>query len=279
MLTDIDIVYKKNLIFYHNDIDSKVAAYMIFEHLSNSGIHPIGIMMEHGENYRLNYIDDDTTLWVIGLNIQEEDITFMNRYTSKVHWYLNEKCKTNPAVLLNFTVDDDTTTIITERIYNKYFGKNKFVDKFLVSYKTKDDFYTYLNTYVDRLNGVDEYFTKKEFHIYEALGKVASQVKDAMVNNIVNNQQFKDQGAFEYYVINSSLYVDDIIDKLLKFTDSVVCVFSFKKLNDIIVTVGSNCISLNKLKEEYKGTGTSTRISFKTNTVNVPYLDVPNKIV
>ena len=83
---------------------------------------------------------------------------------------------------------------------------------------------------------------------------------------------------YTYYVVNSDFAVEEIISKALKRTNTVICVFHYNKMNDIVVHLASNCLSLDKIKTDQKARGNEYRITFKTDTVNMIYLDVPNNL-
>jgi len=280
MIFDIDVVYDRHIIYYHNDLDSIVSAFLIKNYLyTNLGVAAISIIMEHGERYRLENISEDATLWVIGLDLSEEDTKFLNRYTTKVYWYLNKVCDKNQEILINFKINDDTTTIITQRIFKKYYGSNKFIEEFIKSYNTNNDFYRYMDSYIKTVNSVEEYFNKKDFTEYIQIGNLLNEIKDRIVSNIIAKSYIIENDIFKYYVINTNYHIDEIFNKLMKMTNVIVCIFYYNIMNDITVHLESNCLSLKKVKESYNGNGNNFKISFKTDTTNVPYLEIPNKIV
>lgn len=277
MTLQVDIVYDKHIIFYNNSLDCKISAYLLREYIhSNIGTTPIAVAMEHGDTFRLESISEDATVWVLGLDIPDEDCMFMNRYSAGVFWYPTEDLKINKGILINFTVDDDMDKLVSERIYEKYYDSNDFMDKYIKAYYSDNSLIDYLSVYIDRSTDVENYFYETNFGKYINKGHSLRDMKSSMLSNMLDNAYIQIHEGYTYYVINTDCFVEEVIAKAMKRTNTVICVYHYNRLNNITVHVASNCLSLASAKSNYKAKGTDYKINFKTNTVNVIYLDIPN---
>jgi len=252
---EIDIVYDRNVIYYNNEADCIIAAWLLKKYLQETvGTTPITYKMNKGDGYRLELMNDETTIWIIGLPINENDEQFMNRYASKVKWIYND-IKLKKTTLTGYTIYNNTG-LYSQFIHNKYYGKtNKFMDEFI----DKKEYYTLL---INDINQIEEYYNGKtnieEYELYK-------KISETIVEKIKGNNYIKKYDDYTYYLIYDNCCTEEIKNKILKLEDVLLVLYKIQNIGTITYKVYSN-----KFKVINK--------EGKTDTLNTLFLDIPNEM-
>jgi len=267
----IDVVYDKNIIYYNNDADCIVAAWLLKEYLKKStGIVPITFKMELGDRYRLEELDQKVTIWIIGLPIHNEDMEFLNRYSSKVKWFFNNDALKKTS-LINYDIYDNID-MYTHFIHNKYYTvQNDFIEDFTTHY-------TYYKLIINNLSEIEPLYTSIDVEQAKSDRQWYDKVKDRIVNSVLVNSYKKEYDNYLYYVIYDGFYSDDVVEKILKVYDSVIVTYNITKMNDIQYKVYSNVYDLETLSINLDGVISNNVVKSKTDTINTLFLDIPNML-
>jgi len=266
---EIDIIYDKNIIYYNDNADCIVAAWLLKQYIkSTTGNTPITFKMDQGDKFRLENVDDKTTIWVIGLHITYDAMEFLNRYSSKVKWFYNN-VNDNKNLLLNYDIYDNID-YYTNFIHNKYNGnKNIFIDNFLTDY----DYYDLL---IYDISQVEELYNRKV--AFKSERKWFNKIKKRLITNIIKNSYKKEYDNYNYYLIYDSCCIEDVVEYILSIEDAVIVTYNIEKVNMIKYKVNSNIFKLEDLSKNVGGSMFKKTVVGKTNTVNTLFLDIPNML-
>jgi len=266
---DIDVLYEKNIIYYNNDADCIVGAWLLKNYLKNKiGNTPITFKMESGDRYRLEELDEKVTIWIIGLPINDEDMEFINRYSSKVKWFFNNNGLIK-TTLTNYDIYNNID-MYSYFIHNKYYTvENKFIDSFI-------EHYDYYKMIINNISEVEQLYDNEivedgEISLYE-------RIKDRLINNVIVNSYKKEYEDYVYFLIYNNCCNDVIVEKILKVWDAVIVTYTITKMNTINYKVYSNVYDLEALCNNVEGTISSNIITSKTDTINTLFLDIPNML-
>lgn len=266
---DIDIIYKKNIVFYNNDADCIIGAWLLKQYIKNNiGTTPITFKMKSGDRYRLEEVDNNTTIWIIGLSIQEEDMEFMNRYTSKVKWFFNNDSLIK-TTLTNYDIYNNIDKY-SHFIHNKYYTKqNKFIDDFVKNYK-------YYELIINNLSDVESLYdgnliSENEITLFD-------NIRDRISYKVMLNSYKKEYEKYTYYIIYDNCCTEDVIEKILRTRDTIIVTYTITKMNVINYKVYSNVYDLEALSINVGGTITNNIVIANTDTMNTLYLDIPNML-